>query len=969
MKFFLVLIFVLFSFFGLNAQEPILRNFSISDGLPSSEIYHVFQDSKGFIWVSTSEGACRFNGYQFEVYDISAGLPENTILEVYEDYKGRIWFITLSSEFAYLENGRISLYKNNNTTRDLFSGAFHPVKNTFSVKNDESIEFVTQNYIKTTVYINGEYNQIKFTDPQVLPNLLTEKDYYSGYKYMSEEYIFNKPIPKTVRFPFLPVFSSNNTMLSWGTFLFLPSETNNIEIREFDEHINYSAIIDEKIFVCPAKQGVYMLSKENGNYKEDISFLNGLSISYLIKDSDGGYWFSTLQDGLYYAPNINVLFFNNGEDRLFTSIARHRETIWFSDYNGNIYKKTKNGFFEFKNPYPKRQVSKILANNKNDTLFLAGYGMPLTKIAGNKIIYDQNYNPAPGHVLSVNDFIIDNNNNYCLAQSTSLLVLNKSLKPVYDSRISTNARKRFDAVCLSNKNEILAGAMDGLYILSYYSNLEYLGNLNPLLKSRISSIKKFEDGFAIGTKGAGLIIYLPDTIINISKEQGLLSNSIKKVYVEDRNIWLATNKGLTCVKINSIKPFSYLIRWFGNSKGLPSGEINDVLVCCDTVYLTSNKGFSFFNYKDVEPNQEPTRLYFSEIFIAGKPVNISNKYELDFNNNSIDVKFIGLNFRCMGNILYKYKMQGVDKEWNFTTNPLIRYTNLPIGENILQIMVQNEDGYWSKTPESIVFYVKTPFYKTTVFFVISFIIVLLFLIGILSIIYKSRLRRENEKSQLTNELNKYRQQALAHQMNPHFIFNALNSIQYFIYKNDKENANNYLAKFSQLLRLVIENSQKQNIPLKSELQAVELYLELESLRFRSDFDFHIHIDKEIETETKYIPTLLIQPFVENAIWKGLLHKESGQKSLFIRVFKRGIQVICEIEDNGVGRLKAKAISEKRSKYSSTGSKLTKTRLNMINNLYGSEINLKYIDLKDNNDQALGTKVILFLPLQLGETNE
>ena len=198
------------------------------------------------------------------------------------------------------------------------------------------------------------------------------------------------------------------------------------------------------------------------------------------------------------------------------------------------------------------------------------------------------------------------------------------------------------------------------------------------------------------------------------------------------------------------------------------------------------------------------------------------------------------------------------------------------------------------------------------------------------------------------------QKALSQQMNPHFIFNTLNSIQYYILQNDNLSSNKYLTKFARLMRLTLDNSQNNTIPVKDEIAALNLYLELESLRFEGKFEYKINVDSEIEDYQ--IPTLLIQPFVENAIWHGLMHKEGNG---FIEVNLKLInnQIFCTIEDNGVGRKKAKEIKANKSiTHKSLGSKITENRLKLINSLFGSQMKIQYIDLENELGNSDGTRV-------------
>ncbi len=217
---------------------------------------------------------------------------------------------------------------------------------------------------------------------------------------------------------------------------------------------------------------------------------------------------------------------------------------------------------------------------------------------------------------------------------------------------------------------------------------------------------------------------------------------------------------------------------------------------------------------------------------------------------------------------------------------------------------------------------------------------------------------------LKEDLDHYMQVALRKQMNPHFIFNSLNSIQSFILQNDKLSANIYLSKFAGLMRKVLENSQHHLITLTKEIEVLKLYIELEEQRFDNKFNVFWNIDAAVDLSSHKIPPLILQPYIENAIWHGLLHKE-GERTLTISIIKNGEKLICSIEDNGIGRVAALAISRNKSNHESLGTKITQKRIDLINSLNNSGIGVQYFDLSDNNGLASGTKVELTIPV-IGE---
>jgi LytS/YehU family sensor histidine kinase len=220
------------------------------------------------------------------------------------------------------------------------------------------------------------------------------------------------------------------------------------------------------------------------------------------------------------------------------------------------------------------------------------------------------------------------------------------------------------------------------------------------------------------------------------------------------------------------------------------------------------------------------------------------------------------------------------------------------------------------------------------------------------------LKSENKHIELQKQSAELEMQALRAQMNPHFIFNCLSSINRFILKNEGKTASNYLTRFSRLMRMVLMNSQKSLISLDDELQMLEIYLEMERLRFKDSFDYAITFLNVVESDNIFIPPLLLQPFCENAIWHGLMNKE-GQGRLDIELSMEDNILNCVIRDNGVGREKAEELKSKTAeKEKSMGLKITTERLALLNKEKGIHTYYDIEDLKDENGNATGTKVIL-----------
>jgi tetratricopeptide (TPR) repeat protein len=243
-----------------------------------------------------------------------------------------------------------------------------------------------------------------------------------------------------------------------------------------------------------------------------------------------------------------------------------------------------------------------------------------------------------------------------------------------------------------------------------------------------------------------------------------------------------------------------------------------------------------------------------------------------------------------------------------------------------------------------------------------FITLLILVIILILFVYFVRLQKEKKKQlQLKQQLNLYMQKALIQQMNPHFFFNTLNSIQYYILKNDKVTSNKYLSMFARLMRTTLNNSQHESISLADELEALKTYIELEQLRFVNKFDYRIEIDSEADVNNISLPPFILQPYIENAIWHGLMQMENDKQGmLLLSISRKDKWLICAIEDNGIGREKAMELSHNSGKHVSLGTRITETRIDLINQLYNSKLNVKYNDLYDAEGNPSGTRVEISL---------
>lgn len=342
----------------------------------------------------------------------------------------------------------------------------------------------------------------------------------------------------------------------------------------------------------------------------------------------------------------------------------------------------------------------------------------------------------------------------------------------------------------------------------------------------------------------------------------------------------------------------------------------------------------------------------------------NRKLVVNHNQNFFRFEFAALVFNNANKNQYAYMLEGADKNWVYSgqTNS-VSYSGLRPGKYTFRVKAANNDGLWGdETVFRIV--IRPPFYVRWWFLLLCGLIS-----GLLVWLWnRTRIRQARKEEQLKasfqQQIAETEMKALRAQMNPHFIFNSLNSIQKYILKNEHFEASQYLTKFSRLIRLILDHSNQNTIPLSSELDLLKLYIEMESLRFDHKFDYSLQLANNLNAETIEVPSMLIQPYVENAIWHGLLHKDTRGR-LDVRFSKDENNLLTVIiDDDGIGREKAAELKSKQVlKKKSYGMQITEDRIAIINRTQHIHATCQITDKKDAAGNAAGTTVVLTIPVK------
>lgn len=467
----------------------------------------------------------------------------------------------------------------------------------------------------------------------------------------------------------------------------------------------------------------------------------------------------------------------------------------------------------------------------------------------------------------------------------------------------------------------------------------------------------------VGLNTGGLIHFRQKDLQNTSSVKYLSTRTVTDLYEDNSGlIWITTsNSGLyTFSQAPGIEYSSPQV--FSSSGDSDKVEVNrPVEIAYEPDQVARKEA-------QLGAGSVPPTIIISGVRIKDQDTTVLSSYELANDKNFIKVNFAGLSPNQSDMLQYRYRLFGVDDDWVYTSNTEAQYTTLPPGDYQFIVNAMNKEGIWGEQPAAISFTIHNPFWKTWWF--VSGISVLA--LGLLSggvYYWQFQLRqKERAKNQIEKRIANLELQALRAQMNPHFLFNTVSSIQYFITANDSRSALKYLSKFAKLMRSIMENSKKARIPLRDELVALELYLALESMRFKDKFSYRLTVDEELDKDFDEIPPMLIQPYIENALNHGIMNKE-GKGHIEVTINKRDAFMVVTVEDDGIGRKKAEEIkAQKRTNHKSMGMEITKNRLEIINRLDHSDLDIEIEDLYDPANHPRGTKVKIYVPLKF-QTHE
>jgi len=935
----------------------------------------MLQDQKGYMWFATDMGVSKYNGYQFENFGTDNGLPDNSVFGLHEDRKGRIWFRTFSRKLAYYYQDSIYNIPANNYLENILTSS---ICLSIYIDKGDTIwaGFNSGNFLKISPPYNKENIRLFNLKEQGLYFVeIDEKGIiYGGDNSEKSELIaYSKTASKL--FSLRPEFKISK--LKTKTFVSrlhdgtLVGAIDNVLftfnkkgiINQVEESATIISVIQDfdQSVLSTSFNGITHYKDQSLNQSTIVESAQNKGITSLVIDKENEFWYTSEGQGVFYIPYRNARYYTKEHglpNSRITCITHDENKVYTGHWNGSISHidndqirfdlaiKTNHqtGSTKINHLFPISEKAIFVGKTTNSYLYSTTKPFQKTEFVHlgiKKIIRN-----TDGILLAVGN------------RHIYKLDINQNYKKLYDDTINLYVDDVFE---IDQKNLLLCSNL-GVFQRNEQKS-EELKIFNPLYSSRVVSMAADQQSnLWMATRGAGVIIKIGNELVQIKKENGLVSNMCREVFIDSKNnAWIASNSGISKVRIKSYNPLIYQIDVYNKKNGLLSNEVNHIIEFKNKIWLSHNNSISIFNPDSLKNNFTPPPVYITSVLVNGNK-NKNEKLSIKDDTNYITINFVGLSFKNPGSLEYKFNLNGNNSSWIHTKNTSAQFQNLESGHYNFIVYAKNDDGIWSSKPAILSFDILPMWWQT---WWLKTIIALALIFGIYFVI-KIRLtrlqKRENEKTLLQTKITTTELQALRAQMNPHFIFNAINSVQHFITSNDPDSSQKYLSKFAKLIRYVLDNSKPNAIPLEKEIEAITLYLEIESLRFENRFEYSIKIDQQIDPNFIHIPSMLIQPFIENSIWHGIMLKE-GKGKIEITFQLLNDHIKCTIEDNGIGRIKSQEIRSKQnlSTHESMGSTITQDRLEIINQINNSRLSLKITDLANELGLATGTRVELFIP--------
>ncbi|WP_207632653.1 sensor histidine kinase [Foetidibacter luteolus] len=947
------------------AQELSYTHYDTKNGLAGSTVYCSTLDKDGFLWFGTENGLSRFDGTHFKNFTTRDGLPDNEILELFTDSRGRVWMAPFRNEICYYYKGVIHTAENDTTLAKvkLLSNIRH-------FAEDAHGNILISDYSRSRLYLVAADNEVKnistinsrffnkigviSKSPQgnfwVLEND-TLYEFANGFFRSIAEIDSAGILDKQI-------FLANN-------FLAKKHHSDELELKNLISGkkiiipyphtlFKYTIVNDSLVALCK-NSGIDVINTKTLAY---LTYLEGRPVTDLLIDKEGSLWFTTLGQGICRLnsqvvknfglpeisnskPSISAIFKIGSKIIAGASLS----ALYEVNVDDGLESIVQKGFAAGVAVVSEILDVKELSNG--DWIFFES--SQILKSAGN-------FAPDKGVRIPTKSVSWVDKTKFVVATPSCTLIFDP-----YSFRIlDTIWNQRTTAVYYRN-DTFFIGALDGLHLLVRGKPAKHWGASVLSFKNRITAIKESADGTLwIATYGDGLLAYKNNRIItHLTTDDGLTSNICRNIFIDGNKLWVGTDKGLNKI---SFKAEKASVTQYTTSDGIASDIINAVFVENSMVFVGTREGLTFFDEQKINSNSR-CDLRLTGISVSGNSFSTdSSNFNLPHNKNNIQFNFVGISYRSAGDITYRYRLIGLDSVWQTTRETYLSYPTLPSGDYVLELQATNKFGVNSDIM-SLPFSVEKLLWEKTWFKSLLILAIAAFVWLLLNLRIRHVRRNESEKQKIAKKITELEQLALKSQMNPHFIFNSLNSIQQYVMDKDIAGANKFISGFSRLMRQTLFFSAKSHINLADEITYLTTYLELEKDRLENAFTYQVITGQHIYPHDYLIPPMILQPYVENSVRHGVRYRKDHAGVILISVTKQDSYLVCVIEDNGIGRKMSRQLKGNTTiEYQSKGMSLTSDRIKLINESSAQKIEVMIEDLEDETAVPRGTRVTVRFPV-------
>jgi len=964
-------------------QQYNFKNYSVESGLPYVQIFSMFQDSKGYLWSGGYGGASKFNGKTFKNYSPKNGLANHYVNAITEDLNNNKYIGTIEG-LSRIDKitGNITNYtiKNGLPSNHITSFCLEPKLGLWTGTTNGLCIWNETTEKQIPFFKNYKISALLYSEKRGLL-VATSKGLFIKNK---EDKLFSAIIEKVTISSM--ALDGNESKLYIGTdeglyiYDFETKKTNVLHVNNGLIEENITSVICQKngAIWIGSKFGLISFDGLNFSYY-DIGFDNNSNyIRSLLIDYEDNLWIGT-HSGLYKyrGKGFSVYDRHNGLGSAFIYqiINDTKHHLWVATEN--------DGVFEFADGFFKRHSEKDgLSDNRvsailplQDESIWAGTNNGISVFKNNRwsSLDLGKSNPKPSIIKS----LFEDSKNIIWVGCQNLLL---SIKKNANSHTITNYTLPISSPTSENYSvwSFIEDENGDIWAGTHLAGLFKLVG-NQFIKQNISATTSIEtaldlckdkSGNLYAATMNGVLIFndKKKTHQLITEKDGLSSELVYAIGItkDNKYVWAGTNQGINRINVDKLHNGIIDIIKFGKADGFSGVESNTHGIFEDDdscIWFGTVNGLIKYNPKEFIRNDNLSRTTISNIRLGYADTILENNSILPYSLNTISFYFDGICLTSPEKVLYSYKLEGYDKVWSPNTDANnTKYNNLPPGKYTFKVKSCNDEGAWNIEPTTFSFTIKAPFYQTWIFLVICIISATTLVI----LVFRLRLKQLKQKQQLEYEhlveVSKAEMTALRSQMNPHFIFNALNSIQHYILTSKGDEAVKYLSKFAKLIRIILNNSEKHITTINEDVEAIRLYLELEQMRFENKFEYTITIDDSVDGDYDEIPPMLIQPYLENAILHGINPKEGiGHIFVTIKIVNQFIKIT--IRDDGIGREKSNARQSipLASKHQSLGMKITKDRVRILNKIHQSNLSVTIIDLYNDRKESIGTQVDLFIP--------